>query len=592
MFLATTALSEFWKNDQDVLFLGKWCLRYDRRREWENIHYKVLDYPWDDKLAYERARDYCNRIYGFLLTNLTECLNTIHNVEHSRRYWEIIIGPWLLHFIHAFYDRYICLKYTFERYPNLDTLCLSERSYLTPIDLTNFKSLSTDDPYNLQLYSQLIKLMGYTKPERDYKVATKKVSLLGHGMSQQIKMRAKNILKKLAPFFNALGGRLSSKLIGQMNIRELDVLKICLKSGFKIWPLLPIEMNISQYPTNNEVRKKLLNITDCDTNDPFQKIIIQALPCNFPVSYIEGYSTIRNYILKVFVGSTKTIIDSVGWFLNEPFKVLAAEKSESGTILLGVQHGGVYGIARDMPIEDHEVSIADFFFSWGWKREDCMKVIPMPNPKLSHLRKRSIHRKIPDKGSILHISTIYSRYLEFFRSVPIGPQVMDYLENQYVFIQSLPLRIHQMMIIRPYSWNAYGWQQSQRFKEKFPNIKIDDHSKSFYERLEMCRLVVCSDNQTTFLESMVFNVPTLLFIDPKQWKICADAAPFYQELERVGILSWEPREAALKVIEIYDDTIAWWFSNEIQSVRKDFISRFALGSENWLRIWVDKLVHL
>lgn len=38
MFLATTALSEFWDKDQEILFLGSWCLRYDRRSEWGNLN--------------------------------------------------------------------------------------------------------------------------------------------------------------------------------------------------------------------------------------------------------------------------------------------------------------------------------------------------------------------------------------------------------------------------------------------------------------------------------------------------------------------------------------------------------------------------
>ncbi len=592
MFLATTALSEFWDKEKEILFLGEWCLRYDMRGDWEGLNLKIMDYPWDSPAAYNEAKDSCGKVYEDMLVGLAKSLNKIHGVNYSNRYWKIIIGPWLVHYIHALYDRYICIKTALELNPNLETLSLSQESFMTPIDLADFKLQSTGDLYNLQLYSQIIKLMGYSMPEKPYTIKSKKASERNQSSYKRIRPRVKELLKKYESVFNKIGGRISPVLMGQMYISKSDIFKICLKSRFKIWPLFPIELNISSSHIKKDVREELLNLPVVDNGNFFQKIVIQTLPRNFPIAYMEGYSTIRDSILRTFVGPSKAIVDSVGWFLNEPFKVLAAEKSESGTILLGVQHGGVWGIAQDVPGEEHEVSITDFFFSWGWKREGCEKVRPMPNPKISHLKRRSIHRKIPDNGPILHLSTIFPRYLELFRSVPMGPQVMNYLENQFAFIKSLPPKIRQMMIIRPHMKNIYGWQQCQRFNELFPNVKIDDYSKSFHERIEMCRLVVCSDNQTTFLESMAFNVPTLLFIDPAQWKIRADAAPYYQKLERVGILSWGPKKAALKVAEIYDDTTAWWSSNEIQSVREEFVNRFALGSDNWLRMWVNKLMSL
>ena len=42
MFLATTALSEFWDKGQETLFLGPWCRREDFRPEWEALRGEVL----------------------------------------------------------------------------------------------------------------------------------------------------------------------------------------------------------------------------------------------------------------------------------------------------------------------------------------------------------------------------------------------------------------------------------------------------------------------------------------------------------------------------------------------------------------------
>ncbi len=151
MFLATTALNDFWETEKDILFLGKWCLLYSRRKVWGELNYKILAYPWDNQAAFEKAQKYCKHTYKKILPILANCLNIINKKNNSIRYWEIIIGPWLLHYVHSLYDRYSCLMTAFKEYHDLETICLSESSYVTPIDLEAFKLLSTDDPYNLQL---------------------------------------------------------------------------------------------------------------------------------------------------------------------------------------------------------------------------------------------------------------------------------------------------------------------------------------------------------------------------------------------------------------------------------------------------------
>jgi putative transferase (TIGR04331 family) len=595
MFLATTALSEFWKKDRDIMFLGEWCLLYDRRKEWENLHYKTMDYPWDDSIAFYKAKEYCDQIYEYLLTNLTVCLNAIHNVKYSQRYWRIILGPWLMYYIQPLYDRYVCLKNAFEQYPNLETMCLSEKSYITPIDLMSFKFLSVNDPYNLQLYSQLIKLMGYTMPEQDYAVNIVTTQVV-HGQGQSKfacpKKIAKNTLRKFPPFFNKIGGRLSSKLMGQMSIRTLDSLKICLKSGLRVWPIFPIELNISQLSINHKLRRGLLDICKNDISDPFLKIIIQTLPCNFPIAYMEGYSTIRKYVSKCFVHSTRAIIDACGWFINEPFKVLAAEKAETGSLLVHAQHGGLEGIGKICPGEPHEIALSDYFFSWGWKKQGCHKVKPMPYARISLLQKKETSQKYYGNGPILHISSVFPRYLQLFQTVPVGPQVLRYFDEQFSFIKNLPPRMRQMLIIRPYPFHEYGWQQYQRFKDLFPDNTIDYYNRPIHEKFQECRLVICSDLQTTFLEAMAYNIPTLLFISAALWEIRDEAIPYFQELERAGILLYKEEDAVIKVEEIFDNPAIWWFSNEVQSIRKRFMNNFAFGSDNWLKIWVDELVHL
>src|SRR2546425_1059666 len=99
MFLGTTGLVEFWKKDEEILFLGMWCLRYERQYEWKELKYCVLPYPWDNKERLEKAYKELESSYENILNNLVGWLNRQHNLKRDSNYWRIVIGPWLYHFL-------------------------------------------------------------------------------------------------------------------------------------------------------------------------------------------------------------------------------------------------------------------------------------------------------------------------------------------------------------------------------------------------------------------------------------------------------------------------------------------------------------
>ena len=49
----------------------------------------------------------------------------------------------------------------------------------------------------------------------------------------------------------------------------------------------------------------------------------------------------------------------------------------------------------------------------------------------------------------------------------------------------------------------------------------------------------------------------------------------FEELEKVGILHKTPESAATQVNNIWNDIDSWWFSSEVQSIRKEYCRLFA-----------------
>jgi len=76
---------------------------------------EVLPYHWDDRQKLYSDYQYLKIIYENMLKALQVQLNEIHNVDHSLRYWRILIGPWLGYFIQVVFDRWAMLKHAFKK---------------------------------------------------------------------------------------------------------------------------------------------------------------------------------------------------------------------------------------------------------------------------------------------------------------------------------------------------------------------------------------------------------------------------------------------------------------------------------------------
>ena len=107
-----------------------------------------------------------------MLTLLSDRLNTLHGIQTPPRYWRILIAPWLLHHLHALYDRYVHLQAAFAQEGSLKTLCLDSASFRVPQDIAEHQEGVQGDPYNLQLYSNLLTHMGHSFPRRRFSEST------------------------------------------------------------------------------------------------------------------------------------------------------------------------------------------------------------------------------------------------------------------------------------------------------------------------------------------------------------------------------------------------------------------------------------
>ena len=574
MFLATTAITSFWNINKKVVFLGQWCLIPPNEHIWKSLDCEIMPNPWRDRDAYYKAGKYTYKTYHYLLDILTDYLNSTHSTNHSKRFWQIIIGPWLLHFTEAFYDRYYCLKKALEKHPQLETILLDETSYITPKSMKDFFSSYHDDFHSLQYYSQMLRQLGVDCHSKKKTKANKKV--IQH---KTLKSLIKRYLFSSTKF---IANKRPIVLWGvYLGYRYL--IKYVISSKFTSFLVLD-EDYYKNY--SKVVNDKRINLSFLQSQDEFTRLIISSLPINFPTLYLEGFDDFSEKSLSQFKNTPKILMSANGWFTDERLKFLAAYWMEKGTVLCGCQHGGLYGTAKWMPPENHEIEITDRYYTWGWNRKNNKSIKVLPNPKISNLMCRKT--KYDNKTYFLFVGTNHPRYLYRFFSCPVGEMFDEYFEWRNNFLKVLTQENQNRILLRLYHID-YDRCQKERILDEFPDIRFDNHKVHFLDRLDNSQITIIDHPVTTMLESLARNRPTILFWNHCNWELRDEAKPFFEELANANIWHKDPISAAQFLNGISGNPLKWWNNPQTQSARKMFINQFAYGTKDYSEIWWSEM---
>lgn len=590
MFLATTALSEFWDRKEEILFLDEWCLRYDRRGELEGLKYRVMPNPWDDRKRFCEAYEYLEGCYERVLDALTGYLNRVHRVSFGPRYWRVLLGAWLLDYLHAVYDRYVHLRDAFNLYPDLQTILLDPQCYRVPLDTSEYAKLAEWDCYNLQLFSQLLQERGHAFPTRSLHNGWPELEgkAAGGRWLVTVKNAARRVLALLSEAIASAKKDNNWAALCFMYCSPAQTWALAWRTKFRGLPYeLKREWTISPGgPVFDDRRNGLASLP---STDDFERAFMRLLPQNFPSLYLENYRAARNEAVKPGRAMPAIIVSSVGWnTASEPFKFLSAEASERGSRLIAVQHGSHYGMSRYMSSERFESSVGDSFIAWGWAEQVGGSFRNLPSPRLSSLLStRARKRRMRKAETILFVATGQPLYLQRFQSMPTGHQLESYVAWEARFLEAVPDKLLSAVLFRPYM-RDFGLAMRERFSRRFPKMRWGE-GQTFYQRLKQSDMVVIDHPGTTSLEALVANIPTVLFWDQWYCEMRAEAEPEFEALRKVGVLCHLPEEAAAKVASVSEDPWAWWGSEAVQEARQRFVDRYALARKDWLECWTEAL---
>lgn len=581
IFLSTTALKGFWDKSQHTIFLNKWCLPYNNNFS-KSSQIKYLASPYKPKEEHDIYL-YIQGVYDKILPIIANKLNKLHNKKHTTHYWKIIIGPWLLYYMHVLYDRLSYLKKAINDYPELTTILLSEKSYSTPSDTLHFVELVGGDLYNLEIFSKLFKLMGMRFKSKKYdnlEIETSKKSLK-IDLKQKVTSLVEYLYLKLISFIIK-----KPIYISDSYFSKLSIFKLVLKSFGRI--VFFREFTEIKYDKKiNKSSRKIFSELDFG-DDLFAKYISYLLHLDIPKSFVENYKDINSIVTNKYPKNPGLIVSSNGWHFNEKFKCWAATFMEKGVKLVGLQHGGAdYGALRNHFFRDYEISIVNYYFSWGWRdKKYDKKIMTMPANKL--LNQMKLSSRALNKN-ILWGMTARPRYLVQF---PLMTSHFDkYLDLQVKFLKGLKKDCLKNLVVRPH-YQDHGWQIKSRLIKVLPQLKFDQLERPFINSLADCKLYVCDHISTTLLESIALNKPTILFWDKDNNMLRDEYLYLFKELLSVEILHYSAKSAAITVNNIYNNVDLWWNNKSRQKAITLFKDMFVKVSNDGVNVWNKELINL
>ena len=317
-------------------------------------YFRSVETPADVKEMYEKVLS----LYEYYFDNLYILLNKIHKKNYSRKYWRIIIGPWLAKYITIIYEKYslfVKSKLTNSgefQYPG-DISPMWELYYYETVDFR--------DDWNQYLQSQVQTLclnFGDKSREEIFKIDNIKPGL-----------RLRYFFREVKYFFNIINYFIRNRFIPLKGIKKRkfgvsDNYKYMLVSeklrlfdeqvikNENLFKIERLEIENIKLPDFNLRKKFFLN--KLYFKDKFDFVFRYSLINNFPVYYLESFKYWSRMIKILYPGVRLRRI-TLFFELYEQVTVnffTAFQVENFGCESLEMQHGGGYGLYKYMLLEN------------------------------------------------------------------------------------------------------------------------------------------------------------------------------------------------------------------------------------------------
>lgn len=511
--------------------------------------------------------------YDFVLDCLVDRLNGMHEVQYSRRFWEIVAGSWLIHFVGFYYDfRNRC--HPRACFPDGDDLIEDLFVLDTAHFLSKIKTEKYRDAIGLVSSRHKIECLAAARIE------------VGSICSSTVSLRDY--------FYDLL-----SKTLIYLNPSQDAVVIDSLFSRFDKLRYLARRNSIGSLLLSRLIRRPKHDVTVIDVQgryelfsnlnieDEFISQLIDVLPYCLPCFFLEHFRANISSVKEIETPKYKHILTSKTHLHNDYLRLWIAVRIDAGASWSIWQHGGFYGSALHNHHEYYERRIACNYLSWGWadthgfSKDNQLIAFGVP----------VYWKKVRRPRIATHVTIVVSEFpygfSRQFMSWPRGEQVMSYFQEIRQLCQQLVNIFGSNLVIRmPDSIGGYGFP-ARAFFEEVGLQKYFDENIYINNVYDKSRLVIHTTNTTTFLETFFAGVPSLLYLNPNLWQFRRSAITDFLRLYEAKVLHADISSLVEFTEQVYENP-TWWFSDKVSSSVDTFMSKYCRARDNT----VERLIQI
>ncbi len=512
------------------------------------------------------------KYYEKYLKIISSELNRVHNLKYPTKYWEIILGYWLIKFIQSIYPIYLQKKHILKKH-KFKKIFFSNKK--TNVLINKNFSEYVKNSSKIEWFDQIIKI-----------IFKKKILIKFENTNfRKEKFSIKKYLLKIiyeliyliTPFsaFNTIC--LDNNIYFPQKNKFKTSLSEYLKKNLYFYSKkksLPILLDNKNNYVANKNNKNIYNINlrnelfkSFKLNNEFDKIFFECLKISFPIDFLEGYEDVKKVlglpkkINKIFnVGPNLGEFPLINW--------IAFNVSQNKAKLYLHQIGGMYGTSKNNISEFYDLKVADLFFSWGgfYNSKNVKKV---KSEYLKILENKKFNNKF-HKYIVIICANLNFNYKDLSSRLQPSDNFI-YIKNMLELIEKLKkYNIKNFKIKnypKPINLDLINVFKRQKLKKKFIN-------KNLYETLNETELVISTYNSTTFLELITINKPCLLYWDLDHWPLNNKSQIYFNKLKKAGIFHTNINSLVKKIHQISPNINKWWYCKKNQNLIKSFKDKF------------------
>jgi putative transferase (TIGR04331 family) len=120
-------------------------------------------------------------------------------------------------------------------------------------------------------------------------------------------------------------------------------------------------------------------------------------------------------------------------------------------------------------------------------------------------------------------------------------------------------------------------------RDKFPEIKFIESGIPIEKLYKFSKMFIHTYDSTAMIKTLYQNIPTLAFWRNDLSHVSFKFKSLYEELVSLGILHFSPLSLLSKLEILQNDIDYWWYSEDVQKARKNFLNSLANNPRSPIR---------